>query len=1788
MIRYVRHQQSCAEGTPEHRGRYPRLCGLLLLISPAMLAQNLMLSNQTVTSGTQAYAQSNSITAENGYTVSGSASVTFTAGSQIVLLPGFQATAGSASVTFQAQIAPSGSLSGPVATPTFNPPGGTYSFAQTVTISTSTTGATIRYTTNGTPPSETNGTVYTGPVVVATTGTLTAAAFRSGWFDSGVASASYNYGQVTPPGTGGGSGGGGNSGTPTGDSGNGLDPRRTGVRTYGSYWGAAGEQIDTTSGNLNFSLPLLKMMGRGGFGVTARLSYDSQMWRNDSAGDWLLGYDVGYGLGWRLQVGSLIPVWGTSAIDHYLFVDSTGAEYSLSVNNGGVWTSQEGVYLAYDSNANRIYQPDGSFWLMGSVSSGGEQDAGVMYPTQIEDTNGNQIIIQYATGAGSGSVNTSARISTISDARATFSSGVSYSFTYNNDTIPHLQNVYNYLGTAESYLFGYSVNSLSSPFDSSSFGTTTVLQSVSAGFAGPTAFTYSAGSAEMLSMTTALGGSLNWAYGAFTYSGGVQLREVQSRTTPSLPNSTWSFTHDGASQPQYHTTTTIADSSAGTQKVYTNGVPLSGLVVPVEYQEIDHNGTELLRKNYGWTTDMAGNAYMNSVTTSLDPNGTNIQSMNVQTLDGYGNLAVSQAFDYGNLTTAARTYYYSYLSDTNYTSNHIRNRLILASVTANGVNTPLVSIAYDGTTCGALQDQSNLPVHDSTYDANHLYRGNPTSVTRFGAATCTAYQITGVPYAAKDAAGNTMSLSTSTSTNYSLPGVLTPNGNSNLATSISYAASFAVTSVAGPNGATTNTNYDQFGRPASSTSTDGAVTSYSYTYSPNPNTQTATIGTTTTQWKKTTLDGFGRTLSVQTGHDNSTSDVAEVDTQYAACACSPLGKLWRVSLPYAPGNAPSSDPTVKVGWTTSTYDGSGRTLTVTKPDGTSVTTYSYPTSVTDPVGNNWQGNFTKTVDPAGAWKIQQTDSFGNLIRVLEPNPAGTNLAWLVTTYSYTVLNQLSQVQMTRNGVTQTRTFQYTGTDLTSSTNPESGTVTYQYDALHHVTLRTDAKSQQTQYFYDTYGRLTGNHHLPTQIPNGYGGYNLVDNSGQDVNYYYDTNTFDTSFSQNAWGRLTATTFANNNFTYMYSYNQAGRVTGQRLRSIFPPPPGGSAVNTDFDASYTWDNQGRMTSLGYPMSGNYYESQTVFNYQFDAMGRPSGMTTQGCANGGDPPGCLYTQTIATANYTTTGQLSTMTYDNLIETRTYNNLLQLQRMTVYEQPVNQMTIGNIMDMQYNYTAGANNGRISSSVDYIAGETVNYTYDLLNRLATAATTTGSWAQAYSYDGFGNLTGVNGAGVYTPDPATNRPGVPGGYDANGLPLGFGGAYNTWDMENRLVAQSALGGPTWTYDPNGKRIQKSANPASDGTPQPEIYFYSISGQKIATFDSNWDGTHLNWSPASTNVYFAGKLIRSKGVTVATDRLGSVRANVNGDRMRYLPYGQEITSTADNREKFGTYFRDGQGQDYADQRYYNQQGSFWTPDPGGLAAGDSLDPGSWNRYAYGSGDPVNRMDPRGMADCLVDGDCPALATGDSSPSQTTCSPGDTFDYYYSLADGLSGPVSLPGCTVFLAPLMAVAAPSPPSAPNISLKFIDDCVLPSGTGINPGQYTLAVEYQVLVNGTPVYGNAALDALGISVSEKVNVTSGPAITAGGTWCPVGGNCATPGSMTPNGMFWDLYGSNPKGDSTADQTYYMNGQALQVTNFSGSPTVLKNKYKKKSISVGGSSVTSGPDTRKCGTKNGDPAAR
>jgi hypothetical protein len=77
-----------------------------------------------------------------------------------------------------------------VAAPTITPNGGTYTHPISVTLATSTSGASIYYTTDGSEPITTS-TLYSGALMLTSSATLKARAFRSGYDPSNVASASF-------------------------------------------------------------------------------------------------------------------------------------------------------------------------------------------------------------------------------------------------------------------------------------------------------------------------------------------------------------------------------------------------------------------------------------------------------------------------------------------------------------------------------------------------------------------------------------------------------------------------------------------------------------------------------------------------------------------------------------------------------------------------------------------------------------------------------------------------------------------------------------------------------------------------------------------------------------------------------------------------------------------------------------------------------------------------------------------------------------------------------------------------------------------------------------------------------------------------------------------------------------------------------------------------------------------------------------------------------------------------------------------------------------------------------------------------------------------------------------------------------------------------------------------------------------------------------------------------------------------------------------------------------------
>ena len=98
---------------------------------------------------------------------------------------------GSAFGGFRLVLATDTQTSGKVGSPSISPNGGTFITSQNVTISCATTGATIKYTTDDSTPSATNGTLYSGAITVSTSLALKAIAYKTGMTDSDISSITF-------------------------------------------------------------------------------------------------------------------------------------------------------------------------------------------------------------------------------------------------------------------------------------------------------------------------------------------------------------------------------------------------------------------------------------------------------------------------------------------------------------------------------------------------------------------------------------------------------------------------------------------------------------------------------------------------------------------------------------------------------------------------------------------------------------------------------------------------------------------------------------------------------------------------------------------------------------------------------------------------------------------------------------------------------------------------------------------------------------------------------------------------------------------------------------------------------------------------------------------------------------------------------------------------------------------------------------------------------------------------------------------------------------------------------------------------------------------------------------------------------------------------------------------------------------------------------------------------------------------------------------------------------------
>ena len=214
-----------------------------------------------------------------------------------------------------------------VATPTFSPAGGTFTTAQTVTISCSTNGVSIYYTTNGSTPS-TSSTMYNGPITISETTTLKAIAIKDGT-ESNVAESTYTIKQ-------------GGDDPITGDGIFQLVSSTSELESGKRYLIVSGDKS------------LIRLDGKEGVGSVSVTS--SQIDMNNSSNTALILTMEQVGNYWTVKGDGVYMALtsNSNALNTATTATANTAKWTISVNNGTatiVNANYTGRYLKYNSGA---------------------------------------------------------------------------------------------------------------------------------------------------------------------------------------------------------------------------------------------------------------------------------------------------------------------------------------------------------------------------------------------------------------------------------------------------------------------------------------------------------------------------------------------------------------------------------------------------------------------------------------------------------------------------------------------------------------------------------------------------------------------------------------------------------------------------------------------------------------------------------------------------------------------------------------------------------------------------------------------------------------------------------------------------------------------------------------------------------------------------------------------------------------------------------------------------------------------------------------------------------------------------------------------------------------------------------------------------------------------------------------------------------------------------------------------------------------------------------------------
>jgi RHS repeat-associated protein len=895
-------------------------------------------------------------------------------------------------------------------------------------------------------------------------------------------------------------------------------------------------------------------------------------------------------------------------------------------------------------------------------------------------------------------------------------------------------------------------------------------------------------------------------------------------------------------------------------------------------ETFDTNGTTLLRRlenNFeqraavSWWASGAATAPPNDVrptetiTTLADTNLVSKQTFGYDDSVPFNNQNNVKEYDFGSGSPGLllRETQTTYLTGSTYTDTPVHIRSLASQISVyNGSNSEKARTTFeydnytlDGSDCAhafhcGLVSRSSVSGFDVSFGTSYTTRGNVTGTTQY---FLSGGSVTGSisSYSQYDVLGNVLRAIDPRSTTSNIIATRleyddrfgTPNGNAqnNTApTELSSLSSYAFpTKVTNALGHIAYAQFDYYlGRPVDGEDANGIVASGFYDDSlDRPTKIQRAVGTSLQNQTTFTYDDTNRKITTTSDRDTNTDGVLvskivydqmgrtiesqqfEGGTDYivAKTEYDALGRAYKTSNPYRPATESSI-------WTTKAFDALGRLTTVTTPDSAVVTT-------------SYSGNSVTVSDQAGKQRKSVTDGLGRLIEIYE-NPASLNY---LTSYTYDTLDNLTGVAQG----SQTRTFAYDSLKrLTSAINPESGTMSYQYDNAGNLTQKTDSRGVVSTYGYDALSR------------NISVSYSNDPSATLPITRVYDLGTLGIGKLYRAY-----TTGTGASKSTINGYDELGRPSSLSQQFY---------VNSAWSSAYTTS---RTHNLAGGVSAETYPSDRSVGYSYDAAGRLNSFI--GNLGDGSPTPRSYSSEIT---YSPFGGLAKEKFgtDIAIYNKLFYNvrgqLAEIRESTSYTGATDTTADRGAIINHYSYQCWGmcapdengpksmtdNDGNLKKQEVQIPGAPTRwqqYDYDSLNRLQWVREIKDDaeqFRQWFSYDRFGNRTidttqdsgephprtygvGINSK-AFTVNATNNRLGVPSGqtgamtYDAAGNLINdtyTGEGTRTYDAENRMTQAGSSN--QYTYNADGQRVRRNIN----GVETWQIY--GLGGELLAEYEAN-------------------------------------------------------------------------------------------------------------------------------------------------------------------------------------------------------------------------------------------------------------------------------------------------------------------------------------------------------------------